>query len=104
VHIIEDFEHWREQHSHHRIPTIPANQETPMTTPQQPARLVDSLHAITGELASNPLIARLAEHRLGSLLTLQEADHFAALIASVEQPRRAQQADSGTQQQATQAG
>lgn len=54
----------------------------------QPQRVVDSLHAITSEIQANPLVARLIERGLGKLLTLQEADHFAALIAAVEEPHR----------------
>ena len=100
MNIIEDFEHWREQR-HHPIPAI---QENPMTQPQQqPIGLVDSLHGLTSELAGNPLIKRLADHRLGMLLTPGEADHITALIVSLEQgrgPRYAQQPDAphdGTQ-------
>jgi hypothetical protein len=84
------------------IPTVPASQENTVTQPQQQPRIVDSLHAITAEIQANPLVARLVEHRLGTLLTPAEADHFAALIAGLEQPRRVaqQQHDDVQQQQA----
>jgi hypothetical protein len=85
------------------VPAIPT-QENHMTTPQQP-RLVDSLHAITAEFANNKLIARLADHRLGALLTDEQADHFCALIDSVERAKvltyaEPQQQHDGAQQQA----
>ena len=88
------------EHFHHH------DQEQPMQ-PQQPARLVDSLHAITGEIQANPLVARLLEYGLGKLLSPQEADHFAALIAAVEEPHRQTAMnvpphDGGTQQQPVQ--
>lgn len=89
-------------HLFHRNHLIPASQENPMTQPQ-PQRVVDSLRAITAELASNPLIARLAEHGLGKMLTGPEADSIATIIAGIEQPRRQaaaqqqQQHDDGTQ-------
>lgn len=81
------------------------HQENTMTTPQQPQpqqpkRLVDSLHEITGEIQANPLVARLLQYGLGSMLTTGEADHITALIASLEQPRRViQQHDDAVQQQ-----
>jgi hypothetical protein len=96
-------------HPHrHDIPPIPATQENHMTTPQQP-RVVDSLHALTAEFASNKMIARLADHRLGATLTDEQADHFCALIDSVERSGQVltyaptpQQQHDGTQQQAQQ--
>lgn len=73
-----------------------SHQEQPM----QP-RMIDSLHAITGELASNPLIARLAERRLGAMLTQAEADSIVTLIAGIEQVRaqHAQMPDPASQPQ-----
>lgn len=58
-----------------------------MTTPQQP-RLVDSLHAITGEIQANQLVARLLEHGLGKLLTAADTDHICGLVWSLEQPHQ----------------
>lgn len=72
-----------------------------MTQPQ-PQRLVDSLHAITGELQANLLIARLAEHGIGKLLTQGEADSIVTLIAGIEQPRRQVAASVPADQQAQQ--
>lgn len=93
-------QHLPHHHDQHQEQTV---------QPQQPARLVDSLHAITGEIQANPFVARILEHGLGKLLTPGEADHFCALIASLEQgrgPRYAKQPDAphdnGTQQQAVQ--
>jgi len=95
VNIFEDLVH----HRNH-------DQENHVTQPQQP-RIVDSLHAITGEIQANPLVARLLEYGLGKLLSPAEADHFAALIAAVEEPHRQAAANvqvqhDGTQQQAVQ--
>ena len=90
------------------IPHRDHHQEHTVPQQQQPARIVDSLHAITAEIQANPLVARLIEHGLGTRLTGPEADHFAALIASLEQNRGPKYAqlppdtaphDGGTQQQ-----
>lgn len=74
-----------------------------MTTPQQPARLVDSLHALTGEIQANYLVARLLERDLGKMVTAAEADSIVTLVAGIEQPRgqvaaNVQQHDDAQQQ------
>jgi hypothetical protein len=78
---------------HHHRQAVPTTQENHMTTPQQPtkqefldamARLIPSMHAITGELVSNNLIVSLAERRLGKALTDSQCAAVIALIAAVE--------------------
>jgi hypothetical protein len=84
---------WFENHRPHRhvqpVQTIPTTQENHMTTPQpqQPTSVVDSLHAITGEIQANQLVARLVQYGIGKLLTPKEADSIVTLIAGIEQPR-----------------
>lgn len=58
-------------------------EEQAMTTPQQ--SVVDSLHAITGELAANKLVSRLVQYGIGKRLTAQQADHFVTVINDQEQ-------------------
>jgi hypothetical protein len=78
-------------HHHHHDQAVPATHENPVTTPQQPAHVVDSLHAITAELASNGFIARLADSGLGKALTDGQAAAVAALVATIEREQAQQQ-------------
>lgn len=94
-------------HRNRPQPTFTAAESSPSSQPEVPAvttpkqaSVVESLHAITGEIQANPLVARLIQYRIGTLLTAEEADHFVALMAGIEQPRRpvAAQHDDGTGQ------
>jgi len=78
----------REWTGHQLVPLIPTTQEKPMTTPQQPAHVVDSLHAITAELASNGFIARLADSGLGKTLTGGQCEAVANLVATIEREQQ----------------
>lgn len=87
---------------HHDVPLIPATQESTMTTPQRP-RAVDTLHALTGEIAGNRLAAELIESNLGSMLSASEIGTVLAFVSGIEDPRRraqAQQQHDAAQQQA----
>ena len=61
--------------------------EEQVSTPQQPASVVESLHAITGEIQANKLVARLVQYGMGKLLNSAEADSVVTLIAGIEKPR-----------------
>lgn len=65
----------------------PYQQEQRVTTPQQ-QRVVDSLHAITGEIQSNSLIGALVEQRLGALLSPGEISTVLTFVSGLERPRR----------------
>jgi len=81
----------RRMTGHQPIPTTQTTQETRMTTPQQPAHVVDSLHAITAELASNGFIARLADSGLGKALSDSQSTAIAGLVTVLEREQAQQQ-------------
>ena len=59
-----------------------------MTTPQQPQRTVDYLHALTGDIAANNLASALIENNLGKQLYDTEIATVLTFVSGIEKPRQ----------------